>query len=87
MSAELTPVALPTSLVNMARQMAEREGRSLDSLLDLALRRGLREQYWADFEERVKHADPERAREILRNAGTDEVIPGDELPPGWHDKQ
>ncbi|QJE74085.1 hypothetical protein HHL28_14185 [Aerophototrophica crusticola] len=88
MGERVVSITLSEKTERIAQELAAREGLSVETFLQSVLDQCLAHMdASARFEERVRHADPNRALEILRKAGADEVIPGDELPPGWHDKR
>jgi hypothetical protein len=73
---------LQTSLLDELRIVVEDEGTTLNQFINVAVAEKLAalrtERY---FQERAAHANRADFLAILEKAGTDVVIPGDELPP------
>ena len=75
------PLRLASSLQKEARKTAEREGVSLNQLINLAVAEkisALRTEEF--FRERGAHASPAKARKLLQRAGNESPREGDELP-------
>jgi len=75
------PLRLASSLQKEARKTAEREGVSLNQLINLAVAEkisALRTEEF--FRERGAHASLAKARKLLRRAGNEPPRHGDELP-------
>lgn len=92
---ELT-IRFPPSLMLDVRVVSEREGQSVDNFVLQAVAekvsalraRGLAdplspEEQLAYLQYRAARARPGGLKELLERVGTDEVIPGDELPEDW----
>jgi len=75
------PLRLASSLQKEARQIAEREGVSLNQLINLAVAEkisALRTEEF--FRERGADANLGKARKLLKRAGNEPLRDGDELP-------
>ena len=74
------PLRLASSLQEEARRTAEREGISLNQLINLAVAEkisALRTEEF--FSERGAHANVKKARKILKRAGKEPPREGDEI--------
>ena len=73
---------LQTSLMDELRTVVKDEGTTLNQFINVAVAEklaGLRTERY--FQERAARADRADFLTILEKAGTEVVIPGDELPP------
>lgn len=71
---------LPPALLDEARQIAHKQGIGLDDFMYLAVSEKISAaKDDAFFNERAKRGNLARALELLDKAGSDEVLPGDEM--------
>ncbi len=75
------PLRLASSLQKEARETAEREGVSLNQLINLAVAEKISALRTEDFfRERGERASLAKARKLLQRAGNEPPRDGDELP-------
>lgn len=80
---------LQPSLMEAAREIAKSEGVALNQLINVAVAQMITAHHASSYlAMRAARADPQRALEILSQAGVGEPPqPGDELPEGWLERK
>ncbi|MDR3793132.1 MAG: toxin-antitoxin system HicB family antitoxin [Terracidiphilus sp.] len=76
---------LQPSLMEAAREIAKAEGVAVNQLINVAVAQMIAVHHASSYMTmRAARANPERALDILNQAGRDNPpIAGDELPEGW----